>query len=74
MPNYFPLVALLMAFESGTLRGELLTLYWILVGVVDLLLVSIGMLGLFMALGVCWNWELVLKLLPLSPYSYCALI
>ncbi len=64
MPVSLTLVALLMAFERGTLRGELLTLYWMRVGVVDLLLVSMGMLGLDIALGVCWNWELVRKLPP----------
>ena len=41
------LAALFIAFWSGVLSGELLTLYCILVGVVDLLLVSIGRLGLF---------------------------
>lgn len=49
---YRVFVALLMAFWSGALSGELLTLSWILEGVVDLLLISIGTLGRLPPLGV----------------------
>lgn len=60
MSVYF-LEILLIALYNGALSGELLNLSWILEGVVDLLLTSIGMLGLVDPLGVVRSCPLVLK-------------